>query len=298
MKIATLLLAILLPLSAFSQFTPKHHFRLGYKPDVAGFLDKNLKGTVYRATPIQPHTDLSALIHAAYDQGQEGSCVGHGCDEAFEIALLKITGKPFTGSRAFPYWLARMKEGTTGQDDGCQIRDCVSQMMVYGNCTEALCSYNAGEYGIAPSKAAYVDGKMRLVLRAYKVDCHDGVSIRQALSAGFPVVFGSLIYPEFEDLNASRYVVPMPRKGERSLGGHCQLIIGSDDATGYYDVLNSWGPSWGNKGRSKFPYAYIHGKDTDDAWVIELVQVPSSPEPTPKPKSGGGFFSWLGGLFR
>lgn len=277
--------------TALSQVTPKHHYRLGYKHDSAGITDKNLAGTKYRSTPIHPHTDLLAQMHAVYDQGQQGSCVGHGCSEAWSAAYYRVTGKMLDMSRSFPYWNARNLEGTTSEDSGCQIRDCVSSLLSLGDCSEGVWRYNDLDYTSKPSASAYAQANGYLVLKAYKVDSHDGVSIRQALSAGFPVIFGTLIYPAFEDLNSSHYLVPYPTQGQ-VLGGHCMILYGSDDASQIYSVQNQWGTSWGSAGRCQFPYAYIHGSDTDDCWVIELVNSSASP-PSPAPAHHWWPWQWF-----
>ncbi len=61
-----------------------------------------------------------------------------------------------------------------------------------------------------------------------------------------PVIVGSnwhsaMFYPD------SRYVI---HPTGSVAGGHAYTIVGYDQVSGYCLVLNSWGTSWGNRGRA------------------------------------------------
>jgi C1A family cysteine protease len=61
----------------------------------------------------------------------------------------------------------------------------------------------------------------------------------------------------------------MPKKTERTLGGHAVLAVGYDDKAKRFTVRNSWGPGWGIKGYFTIPYAYLASRDlADDFWTI------------------------------
>lgn len=67
---------------------------------------------------------------------------------------------------------------------------------------------------------------------------------------------------------------PMPKKGEKMLGGHAVMAVGYDDAQGRFLVRNSWGPKWGIGGNFTFPYDYlINDALSADFWTIRLVEV-------------------------
>jgi len=64
-------------------------------------------------------------------------------------------------------------------------------------------------------------------------------------------------------------VVPMPKKGEKQLGGHAMLIVGYDDDRQVFIVRNSFGRKWGLQGYCLIPYAYIMRPDLTWAfWTI------------------------------
>ena len=60
-------------------------------------------------------------------------------------------------------------------------------------------------------------------------------------------------------------VVPMPRSGEKPLGGHAICPVGYNDAKKIVKFKNSWSSGWGEKGYGYLPYAYIE-KYMMDAW--------------------------------
>ncbi len=71
-------------------------------------------------------------------------------------------------------------------------------------------------------------------------------------------MLGFTVYESFESPQVARTGhVPMPRPGDRALGGHAVLAVGYDDARQWFIVRNSWGKGWGMKGYSTLPYAYL-----------------------------------------
>ncbi len=81
--------------------------------------------------------------------------------------------------------------------------------------------------------------------------------IRSCLASGYPIAFGFVAYPDLESEKvATSGKLPMPTKGEASIGGHEVLLVGYDDATKLFKVRNSWGPGWGLNGYFLMPYAY------------------------------------------
>jgi C1A family cysteine protease len=72
-------------------------------------------------------------------------------------------------------------------------------------------------------------------------------------------MIGIEIYSSFESNDVDRTgIIPTPnRSKEEFLGGHCMLIVGFDNATQYFKVLNSWGTDWGSAGYCFMAYDYI-----------------------------------------
>ena len=88
------------------------------------------------------------------------------------------------------------------------------------------------------------------------------------LADGFPFVFGFTVYESFETLKVAQTgIVPMPKKSERTLGGHAVMAIGYDQKQKHFIVRNSWGPQWGQAGYFTMPYAYLETL-ASDFWTI------------------------------
>jgi len=51
-------------------------------------------------------------------------------------------------------------------------------------------------------------------------------------------------------------------------------VVGYDDPTQRFIVMNSWGTSWGMHGFFTMPYAYLTDTDLSaDFWTVRLVEM-------------------------
>jgi C1A family cysteine protease len=67
-------------------------------------------------------------------------------------------------------------------------------------------------------------------------------------------------------------LVPMPRPGEKSQGGHCVLIVGYDQTKKWFICRNSWGVNWGDKGYFYLPYEFVENPNyCDDFWALQKI---------------------------
>ena len=79
-------------------------------------------------------------------------------------------------------------------------------------------------------------------------------AVKKSLSEKKPVVIGMLIPPSFD--MASNCWNPTEQPSS-NLGGHAMCVVGYDDAQygGAFEIQNSWGENWGNKGYIWIKYA-------------------------------------------
>lgn len=258
--------------------TPKHHYALGYVPD-PGWVKGALAFEVspFRATPVAPSADLTALMAPDDNQGQVGECTGHGLARGTAAAVMKATGSFTLFSPKFIYYNERVIMGTVTQDSGAMIgADGITTLQQQGACL--LTSWSmAQNYLQKPPTCAYAEGLKHLVLHAYKVDNRNGQDFERALSAGFPVVIGITLHAEFEDLNASSYVY----HGRGAIiGGHCMVAYKYDLKSGLVTIHNQWGDDWGLHDTYQMPLSIVHSSAVDDCWVIDAVAVPSQTSST------------------
>lgn len=210
-------------------------------------------------TPLPAKHSLRPHVYYIYDQGQLGSCTANAFCGAYRI-LSK--DKSFHPSRLWFYFQERLLEDPDHKvsdltDSGADVVDGESYVQVHGICSEHSWPYDISKYNVPPPAAAYKDAAK------HKISSHSVVGagdIKKFIAAGTPVLLAIAVYDSFESQDvASTGQVPMPDTNtEQCLGGHETLIVGYDDATQTYEVQNSWGADWGDKGFFHLPYDYVH----------------------------------------
>lgn len=75
-------------------------------------------------------------------------------------------------------------------------------------------------------------------------------SVKQALGQGQPVILGMRCTPSFEHADGQPVWRPRESSRTRNYYGHALTVVGYDDNRygGAFEVMNSWGTKWGNKG--------------------------------------------------
>jgi C1A family cysteine protease len=197
----------------------------------------------HAAGHLPASVDLSPGCPPVYDQGQLGSCTANALAGLFQFLLMKLGRPSFVPSRLMIYWGERAIEGTKDQDAGANGDDGVTFLQTKGVCPWA----QATQHKLADPVT---------------IDNTNVNEIKSCLASGYPIAFGFTAYPELEsEPVATTGRLPMPTKGEQSIGGHEVLMVGYDDATQLFKVRNSWGPGWGLSGYFLMPYAYATNPD-------------------------------------
>lgn len=239
----------------------------GWRPDLPDQRD-HLFGVVHhpRLAALPPKVSLRNRMPPVFDQGQLGSCTANALLSAFSFLH-----KGFVGSRLQVYYCERLLEYSVEVDAGAMIRDGVKVLNSTGAAPEADWPYVTSKFAKVPPAKAFRDAK------AHKISSYSrlttGDDFRQCLAAGFPFVIGFTVYESFEsDAVAHHGVMPLPGPRERVLGGHAVCVIGYDltrrDGP-HYQVRNSWGADWGDRGDFWAPAAYFENPNlADDAWTL------------------------------
>jgi len=220
---------------------------------------------------LPKEVNLITKMPPVYDQGSLGSCTANGIGGCIDAAHI-IQGLPsFTPSRLFIYYNERLMEGTIGSDSGAQIRDGIKSVASIGTCSENEWPYDISKFKKKPSLPCYRNARKDVILKYERLS---GItSYKTALAKGYPFVFGMSVYESFESPEVAKTgIVPMPKTTESSLGGHCVMGIGYNDALKSFICRNSWGSEWGMKGYFMLPYDYFNDTLTDDFWMITLVE--------------------------
>jgi C1A family cysteine protease len=243
----------------------KHVQAYGWIPDRPDHRD-------FLYSAIAPKVKLPVIIDLRNEdspienQGHLGSCTANALAGHLQF-LEKITGQNYKDlSRLFIYYNERAIEGTVGFDSGAMIRDGIKVLAKYGACPEKIWPYDISKFTIKPSAACYKEGLKSCISSYRRLQTLD--EMLNCLAEGYPFVFGFTVYESFESLKVAQTgIVPMPKKSERTLGGHAVMAIGYDQKQKRFIVRNSWGPQWGQSGYFTMPYAYLETL-ASDFWTI------------------------------
>lgn len=171
---------------------------------------------------------LRSVTHRRYggifDQGSLGSCVGNACAGALNTVPLHATGRTLKEADAVAlYELATTLDDAPGSYPPDDI----------------------GSSGLAGAKAAQQRGLISSYQHAFGID-----EALQALMAG-PVITGTDWHESFDHPDARGLVAI----SGQVRGGHEFEVLGYDDTRKEVIAANSWGTSYGLRGRFRFAVA-------------------------------------------
>ena len=250
--------------------------RFGWVRDIPDQRDFRYEPPPLLAEALPAKTDLRAGFPACYNQGELGSCTANAIAGALQF-LERKEGSPHAimPSRLFIYYNERALEGTIDSDSGAQIRDGIKSVAKRGFCPEELWPYDIGKFADKPPERCYRAALKDRVSQYLRLDHVGALPLLTCLASGYPFVFGFSVYESFESPSVrATGVVPMPRLGERVLGGHAVVACGYDQKAGRFIVRNSWGSRWGMDGYFTMPYAYLTNSFLSaDFWTIRQVPI-------------------------
>jgi C1A family cysteine protease len=239
--------------------------RYGWQPDIP---DK--RDFLYQA--IQPvirlpeKVDLSVACSEIEDQGRLGSCTAQALAGNLEFLDKKIDSRYLDVSRLFIYYNERSLMGTIDYDSGASLRVGIKTLKNEGVCAETLWPYLIERFDDKPAEKCYREAKGHTITSYHRIN-----SLREMLAClaeGYAFVFGFTVYESFESpAIAASGEVPLPKKGERAIGGHAVMAAGYDLLKKRFLVRNSWGKTWGKKGYFTMPFQYLETLAAD-FWTI------------------------------
>jgi C1A family cysteine protease len=222
--------------------------------------------------PLPPRVDLRRLCPPPFDQGNLGSCTANAVAAALMVDLRKQRRLMEPLSRLFIYYHERVLEGTVRSDAGAQARDGMKVVAKLGVCTEGHWRYTPRNFRKEPPAKAYLNA-IDCRIAAYHRISYDLRAMKTCLASGYPFVFGFTVYDSFEGNEVARTgTVQLPKRHERTVGGHSVLAVGYDDALRRFTALNSWGAHWGRRGYFTIPYDYLTNPSlAGDFWTATTI---------------------------
>jgi hypothetical protein len=209
------------------------------------------------------------------DQGNIESCVPTCISTVYYYLTMKQSNHlNFRISRLYLYYQFRKLYDNVKLDEGSTIRDCINILHNDGIIPEFLYPYVENKVFNNPSE----------FLEKYSRFCKclgfENISrkvIKQKLLLDYPVLCGIKLFDSiYTDEVKNTGIINYSEEYDKILGGHCIILVGFDDDKKYYRFINSWGPTWGDKGFGYLPYEYIKNiRLSNEFYIIKNISNPS-----------------------
>ncbi len=200
------------------------------------------------------------------NQGYQGSCVGWSSSYAARTILeAKATGQRPDAVAFSPSSLYNQIALSGCQ--GAYINQAMDVMRERGVLPWNDFPYDESSCSNKPNGSAFqkmasyrTKGYNRLTQNEDPRGEIDLMAIKQNLAQGAPVVIGMMVGGSFmQGMQGQDVWLPSQNDYQmRGFGGHAMCVIGYDDykAGGSFEIMNSWGKDWGDKG-----FGWIRYKD-------------------------------------
>lgn len=246
----------------------------GWLPQPHDDRDRQFKlATAPKELPAK--VDLSDQCGPVLNQGSIGSCTAHAIAVAVWQAKVRASKTPFIPSRLFVYYHERVAINQVNEDSGAYLRDGFKVINKLGAPDERHWPYVVHRWADKPVVDAYKDGLKNQAIKYYRL-YGTVYQVKEALAAGYPVVFGFKVFASFSRIRKSRPTMPMPNPdGEELKGGHAVIAVGYSNRRKAFLIRNSWGELWGDGGYFWMPYAFFElseGANVADFWVLEVIE--------------------------
>ena len=76
-----------------------------------------------------------------------------------------------------------------------------------------------------------------------------------------PILCGIQVYSNFMRMTKEDDILALPSADDELLGGHAVVIIGFDDQSETFEILNSHGSDFANNGYFRIKYEYLLNSD-------------------------------------
>jgi hypothetical protein len=160
-------------------------------------------------------------------------------------------------------------------DLGCIPRNALEVLTNIGFCNTENWPFDQSKVLVHPLPDAYAEAfDQRLISKYYKITATGDAlvqQIKQAISSGYPVIYGSPIDSTYEAYAGGGKVLNAPT-GEW-LGSHMRCLVGY--TADYAIEANSWSTGWGNNGLGYIGWDFIKWPSAFDFWVFDGVPQPT-----------------------
>ena len=221
-----------------------------------GLADDNTKN------PLPEAVSLLKFAPDRQNQGHQGSCVAwssvYAARTIVEAASTGQSGNSTAYSPAFVYNQIGL--------EGCQgayIQNAMEFMATKGVVAYNDFPYTDQDCSRQPNSALEnkaTQNRMHGFTRLTDGESTEGINVRavkEHLAKDAPVVIGMMVGGSFmQNMMGKELWTPTDEdRSQAGFGGHAMCVIGYDDRKQAFQLMNSWGPEWGNNGIGWVGYA-------------------------------------------
>ncbi len=234
--------------------------------------DGKRAGDMPRWFSLRPYTPYPK------NQGSINSCVGWAMgyagmttQRAFER---RITNRKEITDNAYSamYIYNQVKEGNCMS--GAYVPKAADFLKNSGDCKSADFDFPYGDCERQPQAMHVSQSQNHLIkdfVALFDKDTPAKTRVmrcKRSIAEGKPVVVGMNISESLKRLHRMDYNwQPSGTASDKMLGGHALCVIGYNDSLGVFEIMNSWGPTWGDQG-----YFFVSYKDFCDR-AFQAVQL-------------------------
>ncbi|MBV6441720.1 MAG: hypothetical protein EPGJADBJ_03408 [Saprospiraceae bacterium] len=80
------------------------------------------------------------------------------------------------------------------------------------------------------------------------------IRTKRSIAEGKPVIVGMKVKESLKNLTGATTVWQPGGPEDKPIGGHALVVVGYNDSSGVFDIMNSWGPNWADKGFFQLRY--------------------------------------------
>lgn len=202
---------------------------------------------------------LREKMGSVWAQGSIGSCTANAV-----LKLYQYHNPDFVPSRMFQYQQELIMDGCPYQDNGSTITTAFASLKQNGVCAEETWPYLPENFDKPAPTVAVNEALMNRSLSDGIVsqDINDIKSCIADPAHQNPISFGALLFDSIENASVlATGIVPTPNPSmDKVIGGHAITLVGYDDTSRLFEIMNSWGPNIGDRGFFYFPYEYLLNK--------------------------------------
>ncbi|MEM6800894.1 MAG: C1 family peptidase [Bacteroidota bacterium] len=211
-----------------------------------------------KQSKLPPSVSLKAYAPTPKDQGSYNNCVAWASAYAargiMEAYKRKVTNKEIIQRNAFaPGFIYKLIAPTNSCYEPTSIELALKVMQEKGAAkytdVNQVCPQSLSRKAYASASRFKIKDYKRLFY--YKEPATEKIqSIKQALSEAKPVIVGMRCTPSFEHADGYDLWKPKESKNTHNFFGHAMCILAYNDSKygGAFQIMNSWGTRWGNKG--------------------------------------------------